>query len=242
MSLIRISRDGHTDHAILPRPAPINASAFEKSREYLFADEANGCYLGFSGPIAGECQFASFPANELVIVVTGEMKITDSLGKLTVLRKGDAAVIPRGLDCTIDQSQLGKRVFLLFRAPNQAEHSRQPGIVKVDPGTTMEQCPFSLPAELLTSGGLPVSRKNVAYADEQAGFSVGLWACTPYSRRPITIGHNEFMQLLDGSCSLTGDDGMTASLEKGDMLFIPRGSIFDWKSLVDVTKLFGSQN
>ncbi|MEO8102485.1 MAG: hypothetical protein ABI790_08160, partial [Betaproteobacteria bacterium] len=41
--------------------------------------------------------------------------------------------------------------------------------------------------------------------------------------------------------TLTGDDGVTASLEKGDMLFIPRGSVFDWKSLVDVTKLFGSQ-
>ncbi|MEO8103650.1 MAG: hypothetical protein ABI790_14085, partial [Betaproteobacteria bacterium] len=62
------------------------------------------------------------------------------------------------------------------------------GTVKVDPDATMEQCPFSLPAELLTSSGLPVSRKNVAYADEQAGFSVGLWACT-----------------------LTGDDGVTAS-------------------------------
>ena len=242
MSLIKISRDGHTDHAILSRPAATNASSFERSREYLYADDAKGCYLGFSGPIADGCEFASFPANELAIVVTGEMKISDRHGIVTVLREGDAAVIPRGLNCTIDQSQLGKRAFLLFRAPSQPDQSRQPGIVKVDPGARMEQCPFSLPAGLLTSSPIPVSSKYVAYADEQAGFSVGLWACNPYSRRPITIGHNEFMQLLDGSCSLTGDNGVTASLEKGDMLFIPRGSVFDWKSLVDVTKLYGSQS
>ena len=242
MSLIKISRDGHTDHAILSRPAAANASAFEKSREYLYADDAKGCYVGFSGPIAGECEFASFPANELAVVVTGEMKISDRHGKVTVLHEGDAAVIPRGLDCTIDQSKLGKRVFLLFRTSNQPAPSRQAGIIKIDPQATMEQCPFSLPAELLTSSGDPVSRKSVCYADEKAGFSAGLWGCTPYSRRPLTIGHHEFMQLLDGSCSLTGEDGVTASLEKGDMLFIPRGSVFDWTSLVDVTKLYGSQN
>ena len=242
MSLIKISRDGHTDHAILSRPAAANVSSLERSREYLYADEASGCYLGFSGSIAGECEFPSHPANELAIVVSGEMKISDRRGNLTVLREGDAAVVPRGVNCTIDQSRLGKRVFLLFRAPNQPDHSSPPGIVKVDPGATMEQCPFSLPAELLTSSPVPVSRKYVTYADEQTGFSVGLWACNPYSRHPITIGHHEFMQLLDGSCSLTGDDGVTASLEKGDKLFIPRGSVFDWKSRVDVTKLFGSQD
>ena len=242
MSLIKISRDGRTDHATLSRPAATNASALETSREFLFADDASGCYLGFSGPVAGESEFASFPANELAVVVSGEMKISDRVGNLTVLREGDAAVIPRGLDCTIDQSKLGKRVFLLYRSPSQLAQSRPRGIVKVDPGATMEQCPFSLPAELLISTGVPVSRMNVAFADEKAGFNVGLWACTPYSRRPITIGHNEFMQLLDGSCNLTGNDGVTASLEKGDMLFIPRGSVFDWKSLVDVTKLFGSQS
>lgn len=242
MSLIKISREGLTNHAVLSRPVSADASSLERSRDYLYADDANGCYLGFSGSIAGECEFASFPANELVIVVSGEMKISDRRGNLTALHEGDAAVIPHGLNCTIDQSRLGKRVFLLFRAPSQPDHSSPRGIVKVDPGATMEQCPFSLPAELLTSSPIPVSREYVTYADEQAGFSVGLWACNPYSRRPITICHNEFMQLLDGSCRLTGDDGITASLEKGDMLFIPRGSVFIWTSLVDVTKLYGSQS
>ena len=96
MSLIKISRDGHTDRAVVPRPVSVDASSLERSRDYLFADDARGCYLGFSGSIAGPSEFPSFPADELAIVISGEMKISDRLGNLTVLREGDAALIPRG--------------------------------------------------------------------------------------------------------------------------------------------------
>jgi len=129
MSLIKISRDGHTDHPILARPVSVEASPLERSRDYLFADDARGCYLGFSGLITGACEFPSFPADELAIVVNGEMRISDRLGNLAVLREGESALIPRDLNCTIDQSKLGKRVFLLFRTPNQPAPSRPAGIV-----------------------------------------------------------------------------------------------------------------
>ena len=96
MSLIKISRDGHTDHAIRSRPVSVDASPLEKPRDYLVADDAKGCYVGFSGLITGACEIPSFPADELAIVVNGEMRISDRLGNLTVLREGDAAAIHAG--------------------------------------------------------------------------------------------------------------------------------------------------
>lgn len=239
MSLIKITASGATSQPFCQRQSAEADSAYERARQYLYVDEREACHVGVSGRIDAACDFAAFPECELTVVVAGELRITDASQRVMVAGAGEAVVIPRGLRCSIDQSRLERRVFVAVGGGEVGSMAAD-RVVKIDPHAPMSECPFALATTLLTSKETPVSTVQTSFEDPGLGFSAGLWGCTPYTRLPITIARNEFMQMLEGSCVLVASDGVRTTASAGDMVFIPRGSVFDWHSPVNVVKLYGS--
>jgi hypothetical protein len=63
-----------------------------------------------------------------------------------------------------------------------------------------------------------------------------LWECTPGSFR-WRYSFDETIHFLEGSVTITGNDGVTRQFGPGSMVFFPAGSLADWRIHVRVKKL-----
>ena len=87
--------------------------------------------------------------------------------------------------------------------------------------------------------GEPVSalRGVTIDEDEGAGYSCGIWECSPGRwRRQVTRA--EFCQFLSGRCSFTADTGEVLQIEAGDSIFFPTNTTGVWDVTETVRKSY----
>ena len=68
--------------------------------------------------------------------------------------------------------------------------------------------------------------------------SLGLWAATPYARKPVTMAYSEVMYFLEGGTTLIDEAGNRHSFGPGEVLLAPVGASLAWENSVPVRKLF----
>ena len=79
-------------------------------------------------------------------------------------------------------------------------------------------------AELLK--GMPIGLDHAYFS--KPGQRSGIWRCGAYTERYDDYPVDEFMVVLEGEVTLTGDDGVSHTDRKGDAFLLPKGFKGTW--------------
>lgn len=77
-------------------------------------------------------------------------------------------------------------------------------------------------AEALREGS-PNETELAHLVSDDGNFTVGVWSADPYSEQVIDHDGYEYTLVLEGSVSLTGEDGVTHTYKEGDTFTIEPG-------------------
>lgn len=181
---------------------------------------------------AGELNVSSFPHTETIVVVDGELTLTEAGAVPLVLGPGLGVVVGRGTELHI-QAQSGTRFVFCSVA---GAGSPMPGLTRLSPDANFKPS-ATLPAEVLL-GPAPQCRSDNVFTDEQTQYLAGTWDSTAYHRIIRPQGNNEFMYLLAGSVNFALPDGGVLTAGAGDALFVPKGAPVGWESTDRVAKFY----
>ena len=179
---------------------------------------------------AGKGRVASLPADEFVIVLSGEITL-EAAGTTTVVAAGRSVVLPAGL--AFDWSAEAGTLAVAVSCPASA--ATAPGAVMIDESAAL--APSKPPLADLLVGPTPSCRNHTDYASANGEFVCGTWDSTPYHRRPMPYRHIELMHLLEGSVTFEDASG-SATFSKGDIFLAARGAQCAWLSEVHVKKVY----
>ncbi len=101
-------------------------------------------------------------------------------------------------------------------------------VIKLDHGLVpKESSPAPAPETLI--GPVPSQRSHTYYTDPSGQLTIGIWDTSYYHRKTVPFPRYELMHFLDGAVSMTHEDGSTEAFNAGDSVFVPLGTMADFK-------------
>lgn len=94
-----------------------------------------------------------------------------------------------------------------------------------------------VPAADLISGA-PKQRGRHYFDAPDIGLSAGVWDCRAFEGKMAPYSVDEFMILLEGSVTVTEENGRVTHVKAGESLLIPRGLDCAWRQDGHVRKIF----
>ena len=178
----------------------------------------------------GKGRVAALPADEFVIVLSGEIALR-SARSAAVVKSGHSVVLPAGL--AFDWSAAAGTVAVIVACPGSSGTASD--LVPIDEAAAL--VPSKPPLAELLVGPTPSCRNHTDYGSANGEFVCGTWDSTPYHRRPMPYRHIELMHLLEGSVTFTDASG-SVTFSKGDIFLAARGAQCAWLSEVHVKKVY----
>jgi uncharacterized cupin superfamily protein len=167
---------------------------------------------------------------ELMFILEGGVVLAEPDGSEISLAKGDAVIVPRGVAYywRLPEGQWVKKVDVILDHVKDAP-TPYPHILKMDPngppGVGLDEVEGS------TAGH--------TYYESAQGGSAGVWKTGPREGgaafAPKT--YSEVMIFLRGEGELAQKDGSKLAFHAGDVVFVPKGSSYQWRSK-DVQKFW----
>ncbi len=218
--------------------ADLRDNAFFERGYYYTRAEHHGVHAGFAALRACDARIAAFPVDQFLIVLGGEVQITDARGRVTTLRARDTAAIPRQLDCTWRQSE-GTRIFFMnYDGPSRPVPDAA-ALAVVVPNLRDELGPIDGPAaELIVSTPRPQVGRKVVYEDPTGQFTVGLWEASAYTRRLAAFKDYEVMHFVEGQVEITNAIGEARLFGPEQTFIVNRGVSNAWKTEGYVRKVY----
>ena|SRR6185312_3015354 len=90
-------------------------------------------------------------------------------------------------------------------------------------------------AELLQ--GIPMGQDFAFFSRPEAKLRAGIWRSSAYKESYDNYPADEFMIILDGEVTVSGD-GFSETFRKGDAFLVPKGSRCVWDQPVSMRKLY----
>lgn len=195
-------------------------------------------YRGDDGVSAGivqgavECVVEHYPHVEMLVVHAGQVSLQDEQHNLE-LGVGDSVVIGHGTALRIQASAGSLWAFCAYQ---QGSVAAKPGLTPLPAYVPLN--PSLAPDEQILLGPAPQCRSHNAYADTASNLLIGVWDSTPYARRSRPHKVHELMHLIEGSVTLTLENGAELRVNRGDSVFVPLGVPCAWTSTVYVRKFY----
>ncbi|WP_134498994.1 cupin domain-containing protein [Microvirga pakistanensis] len=211
----------------------LDGDALADERSYHLSDETLGYRAGVSrsGPCNEDVRLAY---TEFTVINDGEVSLLQSDGTSVTLVAGDCAVLPAGLSVRWTQSGAVSRTFMIFPGLRNGSSS---AIVKIDPGSDLHASKG--PArELLLTSPPPVAHSRVWFEDASGDLQIGVWECTPYSRKALKPTYCELMHILTGAVTFTHPSGRSWTIGAGETVIVPAGATNEWSSHETIRKVF----
>ncbi len=73
---------------------------------------------------------------------------------------------------------------------------------------------------------------------EPSRVRVGIWEAQPYKEKLVNYQCNEFMHVIEGSCTIIEEDGRKERFSKGDSFFMPLGFNGIWEQEETMKKYY----
>lgn len=216
----------------------LEKNAFFKRGFYYTRADHHGMFAGFCEVRAFDGAIDYFAVDKFMIVVEGEIEITDAKGRVTTLKPRDTAAIPRGLSCRWKQSEGTRFFFMLYSGPS-GEIADRENLAVVVPDLKDKLDPISGPApELILSSPLPTVGRKVIYTDSTGQFTVGLWESTAYTRKLAAFKDYEIMHFIEGQVEITNAIGESHLYRPEETFIVNRGVSNAWKTEGYVRKVY----
>ncbi|WP_173568419.1 cupin domain-containing protein [Acetobacter conturbans] len=176
---------------------------------------------------AGSGVVERLPADTFLFVLAGSLSLN---GTETGVNEG--LIITAGT--TFDwKAPVGTK---LIRMQVQSPETAAPAIIKID--TDVPLSPSSPPPAQYLTGPTPDCENSIAWRSADGQFYGGIWASTPYYRRPVPYAHYELMFLCEGSVTFVSEEGERRTFNAGDVFIVGRGAVWAWDSECAVRKMF----
>ena len=114
------------------------------------------------------------------------------------------------------------------------------GVTRLNPNTA----PFAPWADVTHSGvieGQPQERSAVFFEemrDRPGKMRVGIWESTAYAEKIVDYDKDEFMIVLEGSCTIIDEAGNEEHFRVGDAFFMEKGFTGIWRQSEPMKKYF----
>lgn len=119
-------------------------------------------------------------------------------------------------------------------------HTQSPAVQRVPSGAAardaMSPCAYVTPESLRT--GEPNEHDLVHLSSTDARFTVGSWRAEPYSEYIDAYPGDEYAHVLEGSVTLTGEDGVAQTFSAGESYTMRRGWRGEFRVVETLTKQF----
>ena len=204
------------------------ASTLAQALEAIDRATAPQQALGFGRALlSGQAERADCPVSSIVLLRSGTLALAGAEGVSLTLGGGDAATLPSGpLSWSAEAADC---VILLLRGDNP-----QVELARIDLDHPMSAGGAPNPALLTTP---PPRTSRHAFHDEGA-LSWGIWATTPYARRPNTYSYSEVMMLRKGEVVLSAPEGEDVTFRAGDIFIVRASATVAWSNPSDLEKFW----
>ena len=209
----------------------------QRGHEYL-NDAAHGLTSGVWDCTAFTTPMMSYPVNEFMILLEGEVTIIEETGRRTTVRAGESFILPKGLRCQWHQAGYVRKFFVIFDDASGAIPKNPAALGVYRPDPKGELAPSAAPGADVLLSAPPHQAAQVWFEDMTGQWTVGVWSSTPYHRKTIPFPRHELMHILEGEVALTDGTGAVHRFKAGDTLFVPMGTPCDWKNTQDIRKIY----
>lgn len=219
-----------------PLSTPFRRAAFSQDDPFAAHRE-----IAWEGPgemaagrvgFAGDVDVARFPHIETLVVIEGELTLTEPGKAPLVVGPQAGAVIAAGTAVRL-QAASGVR-FVSCTA--KCDDTSAPGVMPLRAEADFK--PSNPPPAQTLLGPAPACRSDNVFTEAQLQYKAGTWDSTPYHRIVRAHPLNEFMHLLAGGVRFAGPDGSVLEARAGDALFVPQGAPVGWESRERVAKFY----
>ena len=200
----------------------------EQTIQYYFKDQESGVSVGVWTTTGMQGALGPYPADEFMIVLEGRALITDGDGGSVPVETGQSFVIRNGTPVSWKQAGFLRKFFILVddpKTPRPSLDTADGNVIVPDPillETQMRPEPESI------GGGS--QRDATIFTNDPGNMIVGMWDSTAFRSRMQPFSVHEFAQVLEGSVTITEEDGTSHHFEAGEVLFVPRGTVCSWES------------
>lgn len=104
----------------------------------------------------------------------------------------------------------------------------------------------AVPSKLIPSACFTTDSKEETtrrfYAEADGSVAAGIWECDPCQMDIDAYPVNEQMTIISGKLVLTNEEGVAETFGPGEVLFVSRGSKFNWHITERLQKYFMTSN
>ncbi len=208
-------------------------------RGHIYHEVADAGYMaGVWDCTAMTLKFGPYPVHEFMFLLEGSVTLVLEDGSQVTVRAGESFVIPKGLPCKWVQPDYVRKFFMIFEEPGKAplEHVAKQGVILPDPSA--ELAPMDIPDASVYIGETPNLTNQMYFDDPSGQMHVGIWSTTASNRHPVTFPRNELMCLLEGSVTLSGEDGEEQTIQAGEAVYVSKGTQMRWHNSEPVRKIY----
>jgi uncharacterized cupin superfamily protein len=215
-------------------PEVLDGPAPKQYRHLYIHDKAHALKAGIWRCTPFATKLVRQRSHELVVVVEGEVIIIDRDDREWLFKQGESFILPGGVQRRWVHRDDATVYCMSYEGSDLSEAAALP--IRIDPDAVLAPSPPPADDMLLTER--PTTNIKRFYEDPTKTWSSGVWDATPYHRKIMPFPRYEFMHLLVGEVSFTGESGETQTFKKGDTFVIPPGVVCNWKSSTYVRKVF----
>jgi hypothetical protein len=229
--------DGLDDWGEIPVADLVSGSPKQRGR-YTFNAPDIGLSAGVWDCTAFEAKIGPYSVDEFMMLLEGQVTVTEASGRVTRVNAGESFIIPRGLNCAWKQDGYVRKIFVIYENPAAPVPSKPAAdhVIKLDLKAALSPCAGPDPA--LLNGPEPRCAENVVYSDASGQLTIGLWSATPYDRKAMPFGRYELMHFLEGQVDLHDGGTSGQAFQAGETIFVPKGVPLGWRNKMDVKKIF----
>ncbi|MCF8070145.1 MAG: cupin domain-containing protein [Desulfobacterales bacterium] len=209
-------------------PADFQSSLPVQHAYDYYVDEDSGLIIGVWDTTTMQEKFGPYEMDEFMWVIEGHVTMVDENDDETIVKAGEAFIIPKGYPCSWRQDGYLKKYAMIFDPP-EGEIPETPtvnGIIKpLSDGPMME---LAATDTFIIKGEMPTQKHHIYYEDITGQMRSGTWGSTPFESEMKPFPRNEMVCLLEGNITLMDVDRCEHHFKAGEAFFIPMGTICSW--------------
>lgn len=205
-------------------PDDFHTMPSEQNVHVYFEDKELGMSAGVWDTTTMQEAFGPYPGDEFILVLDGSFKMLDENGGGVSATKGQSVIFRNGVPVSWKQDGYLKKFYITYmdpRADIPEGLSAEGGVQALDPDCVLTD------DDLLPDTSTP-QREKIFFENDHGNFEVGCWDTQTMDTPAEPFPWHEFAQVLEGEVTLTDADGTAHHFAKGDIFFIPAGTVCAW--------------
>lgn len=228
--IIRLHSDGPQGQGLAPMtldPEDFQSPLPRQNTHVYFTDPDFGMNVGVWDTTSMQEAFGPYPGDEFITVLEGAFAMIDGAGRGVPAHKGQSVIFRNGTPVSWMQAGYLKKFFLTLHdpdAPVAAIDRIENGIIVLDADMTLHD-----DDNVSRSDSGAKQRERVIFTNDAGTMTVGLWDTEAMTTGSYPFPYHELAVVIEGTVTITGENGTSEIFGPGDAFFIPQGTITRWE-------------